>query len=227
MTAAAGLLLIDEIVPRIQAAVPKCVKKIGAEDDSELIQDGVAQAAMAIESCEARGQPLFASSIAYFAVQRLKSGRRSNYAGRADALSPASQLDGNSVVSSMDAPIPGDDEGDQYSMHDVLGNIEEDPSQQAARVLDWEALMADLDDRKVAILRATAEGGKLDALARKFHVSAPRITQLKHELAKQIKLRWGDSALADAVHAPAWAASINAGREQSRCRHERAALAAG
>ena len=225
MTASAGLLLVDEIVPRIQAAVPRWVKKVGAEDDSELIQDGVAQAAMTIESCEARGQPLYASSIAYFSVQRLKSGRRSNYAGRADALCPAAALDGKVVVASMDAPIPADDEGEGLTLHDVLGNNEEDPSQTAGRQIDWGELMADLDDRKLAILRATADGGKLESLAKRFGISNPRISQLKTELGRQVKARWGATAIADATRAPAWASSINASRELSRCRHERAALA--
>ena len=226
MTASAGLLLVDEIVPRIQAAVPRWVKKVGAEDDGELIQDGVAQAAMTIESCEARGQPLYASSIAYFAVQRLKSGRRSNYAGRADVLSPAAQLDGRSVMSSMDEPKPSDVEGENLTLHDVLGRSEADPAEQAARELDWEPLLAELDDRKLAILRTVAEGGALNRLAKRFGISNPRITQLKSELARQIKERLGDNVLADVMRRPRWEASTYAQQQADICRHARAKAAA-
>ena len=226
MTAAAGLLLIDEIVPRIQAAVSKCVKKVGAEDDDELTQDGAALAAAAIESCEARGQPLYANSIAFYTVQRLKSGRRSYGATRSDAMCPAAQLDGHSTLASLDEPIPGDGESDGFTtLHDVLGNNEEDPSQQAARELDWEALMAGLDDRELAIVQTTINGGTLDRLARRFGISNPRLTQIKKALGQRIKQSWGTTAIADATRAPAWHACLNASRELSRCRHERAALA--
>ena len=225
MTAAAARVLVDEIMPRIQAAVPKCVKKVGAEDDDELTQDGAAQAAMAIESCEARGQPIYASSIAYFTVQRLKSGRRANYAGRADVLSASTQLDGNAVVSSMDESLPCDDDGEGLTLHDQLAAPVEDPAQEAGRRIDWEELASTLSDREVAIVQSTISGGTLDDLARRFGISSPRINQIKKALGQRIKQSWGATAIADATRAPAWAATIFAGREQSRCRHERAALA--
>jgi hypothetical protein len=133
---------------------------------------------------------------------------------------------GRAALASMDEGIPADgDGGEATTLHDVLGSDAEDPSQAAARKIDWAALVANLDARKLGILKAFADGGKLQALARKFRVSAPRITQLKAELARQIKEAWGDGAIADAVRAPSWRAGIAAGRERSLCRHERAILA--
>ncbi len=226
MTVQAARMLVDEILPRIQSAVPRCVKAVGAEDGEELIADVTAMAAEGIESCEERGVPLHPGSICYYAIQRAKTGRRSYGAGRMDAMSPAAQLDGRSALASMDEGIPADgDGGEATTLHDVLGSDAEDPSQAAARKIDWAALVANLDARKLGILKAFADGGKLQALARKFRVSAPRITQLKAELARQIKEAWGDGAIADAVRAPSWRAGIAAGRERSLCRHERAILA--
>jgi len=227
VTVVAAEMLVREIMPRIASAVPRILKRGGSEDDSELIQDGAVQAVDAIESLETRGQPLYPASIAFYTLQRLKSGRRANYAGRADVLSPAAQLDGHSTLSSMDEGIATDDEGDGLTLHDVLAKHEEDPAQKAARQIDWSEIMAELDDRKLAILRATAEGSKLEDLAKRFGISKPRISQLKTELGRQVKARWGDDALADAMCTPTWHACLNATKEQARCRHERAALAEG
>ena len=77
MSPAAGLVLVQEIAPRIQAAVPRTVKPVGAEDFGEVVADTIAMAAKMVESCEAQGKPIYASSIAYFSIQAAKEGRRS------------------------------------------------------------------------------------------------------------------------------------------------------
>jgi len=48
------------------------------------------------------------------------------------------------------------------------------------------------------------------------------VSQLKAELGRQVKLRWGEQALADAMRTPAWSGSVNAAREHQACVHERA-----
>ena len=226
MTAAAAEMLVKEIMPRIVSAVPRILKRGGSEDDSELIQDGAVQAVDAIESLETRGQPLYASSIAFYTLQRLKSGRRANYAGRADVLSPAAQLDGRSALSSLDEPLPGEGENECNTLHDLLAAPVEGPDEQAARELDWESVLADLDDRQLAILRTVAEGGKLNALARKYRVSPAWVTMLKQGLGGLIKLRMGDGILADATRRPRWVASVYAQQEADACRHARSKAAA-
>jgi hypothetical protein len=45
-------------------------------------------AARMLEKLENNGQPLMPHSVAYYTLQRLKSGRRSYTAGRTDVLSP-------------------------------------------------------------------------------------------------------------------------------------------
>lgn len=221
MSPAAGSVLVQEIVPRIQAAVPRTVKPVGAEDFAEIVADTVALAANMVESCEVRGRPLYPSSIAYFAIQAARHGRRSTSASRADAMSPAAQLDGNASLASMDDTVETED-GDALSLHELLAAPAEDPAQQAARELDWSELMEDLNERDLALLRTTVSGESLSLLARQFGVSAPRITQIKREIGKQIRLRWGDHALADALRLPAWASSIHTVHERRACHHQRA-----
>ncbi len=52
MTAEAGMLLVDKIMPIIAATVPRVAKPVGAEDARELVQDTLASAAQMVESAE-------------------------------------------------------------------------------------------------------------------------------------------------------------------------------
>ena len=223
MCPATAKLLIDQVLPRIRSAVPRCVKTVGCEDVDELIQDTVTSAAQMLEACEVNGKPIYPASVAFYAIQRGKSGRRSYGATRTDVLCASAQLDGNVACESMDEGIRNDDgDGGMLSLHDLLASNTEDPAQQAVRQLDWAEVLSDLDCRKLEILRAVAEGGTLNKLARKFGVSNPRITQLKCELARQIKQRLGDDVLADVARRPRWASSVYAQQEADACRHARA-----
>jgi hypothetical protein len=221
MSPAAGLLLVDEVVPIIQATVPRSVKRVGAEDFGELVQDTIVMAAQMIESCEARGKPIYPGSVAFYAIQHAKTGRRSYGATRTDALCAAVQLDENVTIASMDEPVAGEHE-DEMTLHDMLAGPVEDVAQQAARELDWAALMENLSERDLAILRTTINGERLHVLAQQFGVSQPRLTQLKREIGRQIQLRWGPTVLEDIARHPAWCAAIHAKHERQACRYERA-----
>jgi len=54
MSPYAGMLLVNEILPRLRAAIPHTVRPVGAEDYAELIQDAAAIASAALHSAEAR-----------------------------------------------------------------------------------------------------------------------------------------------------------------------------
>ncbi len=221
MSPVVGALLVDSVVPIIAATVPHAVKTVGAEDVGELVQDTVVMAAQILDSCEARGKAIIPNSIAFYAISLAKTGRRSYGATRTDAMCPAAQLDGNATIASMDEEIP-DEQGEGLTFHDMLAAPVEDPAQQAGRAVDWSALMDDLSDRDLAVLRATVNGDHLDRLAAQLGVSAPRVTQIKRAVGQQIRTRWGETALGDVTRSPLWAGTINAGRERAACRLARA-----
>ena len=222
MTHTAGLLLVNEIAPIIQGALPRVVRPVGAEDHAELVQDALCTAARMIEASEMSGKPLYPRSIAHYAIQRAKAGRRFNYAGEMDALSPAACLRGGVSLEALDAPVSVECEED-YSLHDVLADSgAEDPSLVAARELDWAELLEDLNDRDLAVLQMASGARSNGQLSRQFGLSPARISQLKRELGRQVKLRWGETALADAVAEPGWLRrDVRAGREKLACRRER------
>ena len=89
MSPRAGEMLLDEIMPIIQGVVPTSVRQVGCEDAEELVQDALAIAAQMLQALEDAGkQVIIAKSIAYYSIQRIKSGRRSYSSGRTDVCSP-------------------------------------------------------------------------------------------------------------------------------------------
>ena len=76
MSPEAGELLMGQIAPRLRAAIPKCVQKLGAEDDEELVQDAIVTAAQMLAAVERNGKTVTPGNIAYYTILHMKSGRR-------------------------------------------------------------------------------------------------------------------------------------------------------
>ena len=225
MSPYAGEILVSQIMPIITVTVPQTVRLIGSETFEELVQDTIVSAAEMVESCEARGKQIIPNSIAYYAIQRSKHGRRSYSASRMDALCPSAQLDTGVGLEYLDDDSVQIDEHENVTLHDVLAAHDEDPSQIAAREIDWAEMLLNLDDRDIAVLQCTVNGDRLDALATKFGVSSARLCQIKREIGEQVKDCWGADALVNAMRVPAWNGNVNAAREKQACQHERALAA--
>jgi hypothetical protein len=211
-------------MPIITATVPRVIRPVGSETFDELVQDVTVTAAKFVESCERRGKTIIANSIAYYSIQQAKDGRRSYGATRMDVLCPAAQLDETVTIASFDESIV-DSGDDETTLHDLLASPEEDPSQTAGRKLDWHELLQSCDERDIAVLQCTVRGDRLDELATQFGVSSARLCQLKRQIGDEVKQRWGEHALENAMHIPAWNGSVNATREKKACQHERALMA--
>ena len=222
MSPYAGQLLVETVMPMIRAAVPRCVKPAAGEDVAELIQDGLAIAARLLDAAEAGGQALRPRSVVHYTIQRLKSGRRSGYAGDADALSAAAEVRGKVRRSSFEEPVTS--EGDEaFTLHDLLADAGEDPGRAAGRNVDWDALDGTLGDRERDLVMAASTGLSRKAVAHKHRVSGARITQISRDLAKRIRHDWGTDILATITAEPGFMAGIHAARERSECRAMRAA----
>ena len=150
----------------------------------------------------ARG--LFALGLAYYTLQRLKSGRRSTGSGRTDVMSPACRLDGNCSLTSMDEPLRAGDDGEEPTLGDAIAGRGDDPCQMAVRNADWSEFMAGLDGAQRYIVRATAEGESLNDQAARLQVSPPAVCQRRHTIGRRARQFWGDTVLADAQTQPLW-----------------------
>lgn len=184
---------------------------MGSEDHEELVQDATASAAEMIESMEKSGRTPLPNSIAYYSIQRTKSGRRSYGDIRSDVMSPGYQMDHEGSLCSMQDPTC--DEND-LTVGDTIACKSEDMATKVLRQIDWSEFLDTLDARKRRIVEELMFGYGTGDIARLLAVTAPRIVQLKKDIARKIKEFMGDSILVDAVSESAWERDIRCLREK-------------
>jgi len=211
MSPRAGELLLDVIQPMLIAVVPQVVRTTGAEDSAELVQDGMCMATQAIDMLEKQGKSLMPRSVAYYTIQRLKSGRRSQYAGRMDAMCPGATLDKQVVLADKDA-ASHDETGEELTFGEMLASDDEDAATLAARDIDWSLIGPLLSDRELKVLNALIEGRGTNEIAFSCQVSAPAVTQAKRRIGRKISGSWGEGMVREVGRVPVWRAGLRAAR---------------
>ena len=218
MSPEAGICLMEQIAPRLKAAVPY-IKSVGAEDKEELLQDGLCMAAHLLDANERNGKKVPASSVAYYTILHLKSGRRSHSANRTDAYSSGCQLDGKAAVLSMETEVGWDPEmNEPIRLGEFLSCSQDDPSMTAARDLDWEQFLASHDYRYGVILKDIIHDKTALEEAKDMGVHYHKARELRYKLADELREFMGPDAVADSVKTPLWRAGVHAERERSACR---------
>ena len=223
MSSHADKMLTDEIVPRLRNTIPHQVAFVGAEDAEEVLQDATLMAARILARALANGKTVTPGNVAYYALLHARCGRRSHSAGRSDVMGTRTQIVGNSRVTSLEAPLAPDDEfpDDTCSLGDVLASEAEDPSETAARNLDWQAFVATLDARTRAILSCLAREVPLQTVADAHAVSRSTVQTWRKTLPQAVRAFMGEELLHWLQQAPAWQESLRSFREQLACRVER------
>ena len=206
MSPAAALILEMQIYPIIRNTVHRKAKPIGSEDYAELIQDTTATAAAMLDAMEQSGKEPIPNSIAYYSIQRTKSGRRSYGDKRTDVMNPGYQMDNEGSVCSMQAPVGGEDE--DFTVGDMIASRTEDIAAKVLRQIDWDDFMTTLDARKRTIVEELMLGGGTGDIARRLAVTSARIVQLKREIGQAIRKFMGDAILVDAVSESVWQRDI-------------------
>lgn len=222
MTPHAGFMLMEEIAPRLKAA-SIYLPRVGADDPEELYQDGLAIAAKMLDAAERQGKEVAASSIAWYTTRQLLTGRRSTYAGRADVLSPAAQLDGRSRLTSVEEEMNDPETGESISIGEALACNDEDPALAAARNLDWEDFLRTGDAMTGLMIGAFARGDTMRDLKGVTGLSDSGISARKRQMADRLLEHFGadcfETCLADAGRDPVWMADLIAEREVEACQH--------
>ena len=217
-------LLLEEIAPRLRAAIPKTIPMVGPEDPEELLQDGLVIAIGLLQSVQRSGKKVSAGNIAHYTILALRSGRRSTGIRKNDVLAPACQLNGHARVRSMDEPLRNDEDGDEpLTLHDCLAANVDDPATAAGRRLDWTSMLDSLDRTKKAILIAMAEGRALTPLVRQLKRSRTALHYDKVKLGRLIQAYLGQDILVQAQAQPGWRNTLDAIQERLTCRAERRA----
>jgi DNA-directed RNA polymerase specialized sigma subunit len=118
--------------------------------------------------------------------------------------------------------VAGDENGNEtFQIHDVLSNNQEDPSQIAARKMDWQTLLARLTEREKAIVVYLLEGRTVADVAVAFKVSRSTMQQCKDRLVYLIQEFMGGDILTVIAQRPGWRNNLDAERELLACRYER------
>ena len=222
MSPKAGFVLLDQIAPRLRAIIPHVVRPTGAEDAEELLQDALAMAAQMLHALEARGKEVTVGNICYYVTLLMKSGRRSQSAGRTDVLSPGTMLDGKSLALSLEESVGSCPEtGETVALGDLLAGTHEDPATAAARNLDWAEFVEGHDSRYTAMLLCAVSSQPMNSLGGKPGASNSALSSRKRQLAGDIRAYMGENVLREVCQRSRWQAEVEGEHERMRCRHER------
>ena len=216
MSPSAALMLEKQIYPIIRNTIPRTARPIGSEDSQELVQDATASAAEMLEAMERSGRKPLPNSIAYYSIQRTKSGRRSYGDIRSDVMSPGFQMDHEGSMCSMQDPVCDEDDA---TVGDTIASKSEDTASKVLRQIDWQAFLDTLDARKRRIVEELMLGYGTGDIARLLAVTAPRIVQLKREIARKIKEFMGDNILVDVGQESVWQRDIRCLREKGEWKY--------
>ena len=150
----------------------------------------------------------------------MKSGRRSSGASTSDALGIGAQLNGRSSTTSFDECVQEEGE-EEFTVNDVLSFDHEDPSQIAARKMDWEAFLTRLTQREKSVVECMLAGRTGSEIARSFGLDPSTIQYFKKRLAVKILDWMGPDILIEIRKLPGWKNNLNAERERLACRNHR------
>jgi len=221
MSPQAGCLLVKEIVPRLQAAIPRTVKMVGCADAQEIIQDSIAMAAKILHNTEQNGKKVTPGNVAYYSIQHAKSGRTSVGHSAADVHGIATQLNGSSRLVSFEEPVAFEEScNESLSLSEVFTTEADDPSVAAARNLDWAAFVSRQSPQGRAIIQCMDEGGTLKEVAKRFGVSTSAIHAHKKRIGVALLEFMGTDILQDVNRRPQWTENLNATSAKLACREQ-------
>ena len=126
-------------------------------------------------------------------------------------MSPGFQMDNDGSVCSMQDPVCDEDDS---TVGDTIASKSEDTASKVLRQIDWQAFLDTLDARKRRIVEEMMLGYGTGDIARLLAVTAPRIVQLKREIARLIKEFMGDNILVDVGQESVWERDIRCLREK-------------
>ena len=217
-------MLVTEVVPRLRNAA-RFIPKVGSENDEEIVQDATLMAARLMISADKAGHPITAGNASYYAAKAARSGRRSYYTGRSDVLHPGCQLDGNARFDWLDREVEFET-GDVGSLHDCVTSDayqgqESDPSEEAARNLDWQAFLARSPERYRIAVDVLLSGGTMREAGKQCGIGDSAALMLKRRIGADLLEFFGEDTIRRLLHgvAPSWESDLRMSRDRSHQSH--------
>ena len=215
-------MLVNDVVPRLRAAA-RSIPKVGHEDDEEIAQDATLMAARLMDSAEKAGQKFGACNVGYYVSRAARSGRRSHYSGKCDAMSARCQFQGNSRLESLDDEIDID-ACESGTLHDIVAPVgyhgqESDPAEEAARNIDWEQFVASHSPRHRIAIIALIEGNNMREAGRRCGLKASAATSLRRRIVADLLEFFGEEVVLRLLGGtrPGWEADLRMCRERHLC----------
>ena len=106
-------------------------------------------------------------------------------------------------------------------MGEMPAGRDEDASMRAVRKVDWDGFLETHNPQYGAIVSDLAVGKNATESARGSGLRYSSVRNLRQKLADDVREYFGDSAIDDSLHQPAWRGGINADKERFACRAER------
>ena len=162
------------MLPTIQRCAHRAFRGLSAHDREEAAAAVLALALTAYVRLFELGKPelAYATVLAKYAVRQYRAGRRLGCRLNCrDVVSPACQRRRGFAVESLDA----------WKLA-LAEDRRTTPAKLAAMRIDFEAWLATLTRRDRQLANILATGEQTSAVARMFHVTAGRISQLRREL---------------------------------------------
>ena len=224
MSPQAGWILQDQIAPRLGASIPRNVKCVGAEDHQELVQDAICMSAQMLDRLEQQGKlgrTAGPSSVAYYTMVKIRSGRRSGGSSNVDAMGVGTQYQGHSELHSLQEVVAETETGDVLELHDTLTTASDDPSTITARRMDWQMVLSGMTKLELRIVQALADGLTFRQVGRLCKVSLNRLRELQQRLAFKVVEVMGLGVLTTIAIRPQWKINLLTIHEQLACRGDR------
>ncbi len=170
-----------KMLPAIRRQAGYAFRRLPSELKAELVQAVVASAYMAFLRLVERGKAnaAFATPLASYAIRQVRAGRQpGSRSGKVDVLSRSARFGSGNVVESLDTF--DDIQGDWRAA--LVEDRRAGPAEIAAARIDLAAWLRLLSRRNRRIAKSLALGESTCDVARQFHLSAARISQLRGEL---------------------------------------------
>lgn len=169
------------LLPRIRDYVLPAFGQLRGDDREEAVQEAIAQAFVIFVRLMKRGRPelIFPTVLAGFAIRRVRGGRTlGTPLNSHDVMSAFAQRKRKFVVGRLD----GYDRGEQRWLEAVVLDYQTPIPDQVAFRIDYPAWLSRLNARKRRIAKSLADGHSTAAVAKRFHLSPARISQVRREL---------------------------------------------
>jgi DNA-binding NarL/FixJ family response regulator len=190
--------LFQAILPAVYKHVQFAFRRLPDEQQEEAVQAALANACVACARLVAQGRTerVFASALARFAVAQVREGRMvGTPLNIRDVLSPYAQKKKHLIV---ERRTRFDSEEHQWLEAVRAGHRTPVPDQVCFRI-DFPDWMATLSQRTRQIAQTLAAGNSTNEVARRFSISAGRVSQMRRELCDSWRRFHGECELTSAT----------------------------